>query len=300
MRGPYPFRLETYWSVRGFLHGLTELGYERVPLVHDPGEFAVRGSVIDVFSPGDTLPVRIDFFDDEVESIRTIGSGGQRSGERQKEFRGDSRTRGEYVVGRSKAGATTPFEIGGDSAVSHPETSSISRRSGRGNCSSPVGDVLGLFAAGESTIGHCLPPEATVVILSPDECEKERVAAREALHRERRESLDAGRLTPGVNARLGDPVELDTLGTVRIECPDVVLGRVKGPLLGFQCRSVAEVTTRITRERSEQRRPGRFRLTGQSLDPRRGKRVAVVCSSSGGQERGAFTPDSSSRREHHC
>ena len=113
---------------------------------------------------------------------------------------------------------------------------------------------------------------------------KKRVAAREALHRERRESLDAGRLTPGVNARLGDPVELDTLGTVRIECPDVVLGRVKGPLLGFQCRSVADVTTRITRERSEQGGLGAF-VSQANHWTLEGKRVAVVCSSSGGQER---------------
>ena len=45
-------------------------GYTRATLVEDPGEYAVRGGILDVFSPGEQKPVRIEFFGDLVESIR--------------------------------------------------------------------------------------------------------------------------------------------------------------------------------------------------------------------------------------
>ncbi len=49
---------------------LAEIGYRRVPLVEDPGGFSVRGSVVDIFPPGEELPFRIELWDDEIESIR--------------------------------------------------------------------------------------------------------------------------------------------------------------------------------------------------------------------------------------
>ena len=53
-----------------FIDSLAEAGYLRVPQVSEHGEFAVRGSLIDVFPMGSRQPVRIDFFDDEIESLR--------------------------------------------------------------------------------------------------------------------------------------------------------------------------------------------------------------------------------------
>jgi len=51
---------------------LFELQFERVDFVSEPGEFAVRGGIIDVFSFANDEPYRISFFGDEVESIRTF------------------------------------------------------------------------------------------------------------------------------------------------------------------------------------------------------------------------------------
>jgi len=45
-------------------------GYTKTSLVEDPGEYSVRGGILDVFSPQETYPVRIEFFGDLVESIR--------------------------------------------------------------------------------------------------------------------------------------------------------------------------------------------------------------------------------------
>ncbi|MBQ0005994.1 MAG: transcription-repair coupling factor, partial [Alistipes sp.] len=58
---------------------LFSLGFERVDYVSQPGEFAVRGGLVDVFSYSDDKPCRIDFFGDEVESIRMFDVNTQRS-----------------------------------------------------------------------------------------------------------------------------------------------------------------------------------------------------------------------------
>lgn len=51
---------------------LWDMGMEEVDYVYTPGQFAVRGSLIDIFSFSQMEPMRIDFFGDEVESIRTF------------------------------------------------------------------------------------------------------------------------------------------------------------------------------------------------------------------------------------
>src|SRR3954467_6919644 len=54
-------------------------GYARVPLVEDPGTFAVRGGVFDVWSPIDAQPARLEVFGDFVEKIRYFDPATQRS-----------------------------------------------------------------------------------------------------------------------------------------------------------------------------------------------------------------------------
>ena len=49
---------------------LSDLGFERVDFVYQPGQFAVRGSIVDIYSYSHDNPYRLDFFGDEIESIR--------------------------------------------------------------------------------------------------------------------------------------------------------------------------------------------------------------------------------------
>ena len=58
---------------------LTAAGYARVPLVDDPGTFAIRGGVFDVWSPLDAQPARLEFFGDLVEKIRSFDPQTQRT-----------------------------------------------------------------------------------------------------------------------------------------------------------------------------------------------------------------------------
>ena len=58
---------------------LTLAGYNHVTQVVSPGEYAVRGGLIDLFPMGSLVPFRVDLFDDEIDSIRTFDPDSQRS-----------------------------------------------------------------------------------------------------------------------------------------------------------------------------------------------------------------------------
>ena len=60
-----------------FIEQLVSHGYLHVEKVVDPGEFAVRGSLLDVYPSGADHPIRIDLFDDEVETLRIFDPGTQ-------------------------------------------------------------------------------------------------------------------------------------------------------------------------------------------------------------------------------
>lgn len=61
---------------------LVHLGFRRVPLVEEVGDFARRGGVIDFFTPGSDAPVRVELFGDEIDTIREFEVATQRSTER--------------------------------------------------------------------------------------------------------------------------------------------------------------------------------------------------------------------------
>ena len=61
---------------------LLELGFERVDFVYQPGQYAVRGGIVDIYSYAHDDPYRLDFFGDEIDSIRTFDIETQLSKER--------------------------------------------------------------------------------------------------------------------------------------------------------------------------------------------------------------------------
>ncbi len=66
-------------DVDKFLTHLIEIGYHYETVVTHVGELSVRGGIIDIFSPLDTQPVRIELFDDEIDSLRYFAVEDQRS-----------------------------------------------------------------------------------------------------------------------------------------------------------------------------------------------------------------------------
>ncbi len=58
---------------------LTELNFDRTDFVYEPGQFSIRGGIVDIFSFGNDLPYRVELFGKEVESIRTFDPASQLS-----------------------------------------------------------------------------------------------------------------------------------------------------------------------------------------------------------------------------
>ncbi len=61
------------------LRSWSEMGYQRVNTVLEPGQFSKRGGILDVWPPAEKLPIRLDFFGDEIETIRRFDPASQRT-----------------------------------------------------------------------------------------------------------------------------------------------------------------------------------------------------------------------------
>lgn len=74
-----PFTEGESIHIDDYLSYLVEMGYERVEMVTAPAEFSMRGGIIDMYPPTEKHPLRIELFDDEIDSIRYFDADTQRS-----------------------------------------------------------------------------------------------------------------------------------------------------------------------------------------------------------------------------
>jgi transcription-repair coupling factor (superfamily II helicase) len=91
-------------SIPALSSWLAAAGYERVQAVESPGDFAVRGGLVDIFPAGTATPVRIDFFGDEIERIQEVDLATQAS-DRAIDRVDIVRATGEALDGRSVSAA---------------------------------------------------------------------------------------------------------------------------------------------------------------------------------------------------
>ncbi|MBR1969128.1 MAG: transcription-repair coupling factor [Clostridia bacterium] len=66
---------------------LVEMGYSRVDVISDAGQFAIRGGIVDIYSPDSDMPVRMEFFGDEIDSVRYFDCETQLSTEKIKDVK---------------------------------------------------------------------------------------------------------------------------------------------------------------------------------------------------------------------
>src|SRR3954449_2285778 len=76
---PIRLRAGDYYDLDETVERLVGLAYARVEMVERRGEFAVRGGILDIFPPTEEHPLRVEFFGDEVEEVRTFSVADQRS-----------------------------------------------------------------------------------------------------------------------------------------------------------------------------------------------------------------------------
>ena len=77
--GTLDLKVGTGIDLEAVITYLSEHGYLRVSSVHEPGEFAIRGGILDIFPANQEYPYRLDLFGDEIESIRLFDPLSQRS-----------------------------------------------------------------------------------------------------------------------------------------------------------------------------------------------------------------------------
>jgi transcription-repair coupling factor (superfamily II helicase) len=139
---------------------LTLAGYQHVSQVVSPGEYAVRGGLIDLFPMGSNVPYRVDLFDDEVDSIRTFDPDSQRSLYPVPEVRLlPGREFPMDEAGRTAFRARWREKIEGD-----PSRSRIYKDIGAGLASPGIEFYLPLFFEQAATIFDYLGSEARLVL----------------------------------------------------------------------------------------------------------------------------------------
>lgn len=82
MGGGMHFHVGEKLRLADVINKLIDIGYERVPMVYAKGQFSLRGDILDIYSPYGELPVRLELFDIEIESIRSFDPDTQRSVEK--------------------------------------------------------------------------------------------------------------------------------------------------------------------------------------------------------------------------
>ncbi len=83
----FDFKVGSIIEKADFVKQLFDMGYKREYQVEKPGDFSVRGFIVDVFPMTEETPVRIEFFDDEIDSLRTFDVVTQRSSSTVEEIR---------------------------------------------------------------------------------------------------------------------------------------------------------------------------------------------------------------------
>ncbi|HNW35407.1 MAG TPA: hypothetical protein PKM25_10780, partial [Candidatus Ozemobacteraceae bacterium] len=152
---------------------LTRLGYERSNLVTDPGQFAVRGGLVDVYSPHSELPVRLDFFGDELESVKSFSPETQRTLEKLDrailtpalEHPIDNESR------QSAVAAIVTAEAGMDATRAELLQRRLERLSGRPD-SRDIRELMPFFAPGHSYLWDAWPT-ARILLEDPDQIAEE-------------------------------------------------------------------------------------------------------------------------------
>ena len=137
-----------------------QAGYHHVSQVMSPGEFSVRGGLVDLFPMGSVLPYRIDLFDDEIESIRTFDIDTQRSLYPVPEIR--LLPAREFPL--DEAGISTFRSHFREQFEGDPQRAKIYKDVSKGTASGGIEWYLPLFFAETATIFDYLPQESVLCL----------------------------------------------------------------------------------------------------------------------------------------
>ncbi len=140
---------------------LAAAAYHRVDLVERRGEFAVRGGIVDVFPPTEEHPVRIEFWGDEVEEIRSFAVGDQRSLDAVPQGLWAPPCRELLLTDEVRRRAR-------DLAADHPELGDMLDRLAEGHAVEGMESLASALVDDMELLVDLVPPDAVVLVCDPE------------------------------------------------------------------------------------------------------------------------------------
>ena len=213
---------ETIIDIEHWKNTLSALGYERMGQVEGMGQFSIRGGIIDVFPLNEELPLRIELWDNEVDSIRTFDTESQRSVDRLDSVRIYPATEMPLTAKQIEAGIVS---LKKEAAVYEKELRSLSKTEEAARIRTVTGELaeglrqgfrrhgldgyIGYFCKESISFLDYFPKEGTALFLDEPERLKEQG---ETVELEFRESmirrLESGYLLPGQTGLLFSAKEM--------------------------------------------------------------------------------------------
>ena len=173
---------------------LVDCGYSPVQLVEDPGTFAIRGGLLDVFSPSLPYPVRVELFGDEVETLRTFDPVSQKTIEHLEGFY-VSPVREEVFTDNSLATARRRIrELADRQDLPSKALRKVLADLGHGMHFLGIEALLPAFYDRLDTVVSLFPDSSLLVVMEPDLCLQEAEAHFDLLTEQYQRSHEHGEL----------------------------------------------------------------------------------------------------------
>jgi transcription-repair coupling factor (superfamily II helicase) len=270
-------------GMAGIVEWLELNGFMRASTVREPGEYAVRGGILDLFAPGMDMPVRLDFFGDSLETIKTFDAQTQRS---ELPMRGlDLVPVAEFqliteTIRRFRTGYVKEFGVAGPDDLLYEAVSEGRRHPG-------MEHWLPLFHAQLETLFDYLPDTPLALEPLADDAAHERFTQIADYYDTRRQALKDG-LTP-----IYKPLPPDRLYLSEAEWRERLAKSALAKLTPFAQPAAKDVIAAGTRTghnfAAERAEPGAnvFEAVAKHVQARQaaGQRVAIALWSEGARER---------------
>ncbi len=153
---------------------LVEVGYERSDMVSAPGEFSIRGGIIDIYPLTAEHPVRIELFDTEVDSIRTFNSDDQRSIEtltsvsigpaKELIIRAEEKARAIEKIDKGLAASLKKVKVDKQKEILHMNISHDKERLSEGQTDQELVKYLSYFYEKPASLLDYTPPDTLLLL----------------------------------------------------------------------------------------------------------------------------------------
>jgi transcription-repair coupling factor (superfamily II helicase) len=158
---PVVIRVGAEYDLSTLSQDLVDAAYVRVDMVERRGEFAVRGGIVDIFPPVLDHPVRVDFFGDEIEEIRSFEVADQRSTDESHDVVTAAPCRELILTDRVRARARALLPH-------HPELADMLERIGQGQAVEGMEALIPALVDDIELLVDVLPAESMVLACDPE------------------------------------------------------------------------------------------------------------------------------------